>query len=89
VGVHNILPALVSTALAGAGLAVFYMVTYRRVGSTIQNMGALLHFHLTSGIRPHPELNLRDPSTIRIPYGLAIAAGTFFIFLSTATFWRG
>ena len=89
VGVHNILLTLVTTAMAGAGLAVLYMVSCRRVGSTIQNMGALLHFHLTSGIRPHPELNLRDPSTIRIPYGLAIAAGTLFLFLSTATFWWG
>ncbi|HEV2383040.1 MAG TPA: A24 family peptidase [Terriglobia bacterium] len=86
VGLQHAVLAMVFTAFAGAALAVLYMVFHRRVSSTLQNMGELLHFHLTSGIRPHPEVNLQDPVAIRVPYGLAIAAGTLFLFLSNATF---
>ena len=86
VGLPHVVLVMVFTAIAGAGLAVLYMVFYRRVSSTLQNMGELLHFHLRSGIRPHPDVNLQDPGAIRVPYGLAIAAGTLFLFLSTATF---
>lgn len=89
VGIQHIVLAMVATAIAGAGLAVFYMVFYGRTGSTLQNMGELLQFHLTSGIRPHPEINLQDPSAIRVPYGLAIAMGTFFLFISAGTLLRG
>ena len=89
VGVQHIALTMVATAIAGAGLAVFYMLFYRRIGSTLQNMGELLHFHLTSGVRPHPEINLQDPAAIRVPYGLAIAMGTFFLFISTGMLLRG
>jgi prepilin peptidase CpaA len=34
----------------------------------------LLH-HGSAGLRPHPDLNLSNPGTLRLPYGLAIAAG--------------
>lgn len=86
VGIHHIVLAMVATAIAGAGLAVFYVVFYGRIGGTLQNMGELLQFHLTSGIRPHPGINLQDPSAIRVPYGLAIAMGTLCLLMSSATF---
>jgi prepilin peptidase CpaA len=65
------------------------MVFYRRVGSTVMNAGELLRFHVTAGIKPHPELSLQSQGALRMPYGVAIAAGTLYLFLSTATFWRG
>jgi prepilin peptidase CpaA len=80
---------LLATALAGGVLAVVYMVFYRRVASTVINAGQLLRFHVTSGLKPHPELSLQSQAALRMPYGLAIAAGTLYLFLSTATFWRG
>jgi prepilin peptidase CpaA len=80
---------LLATALAGGVLAVVYMVFYRRVGSTVMNAGELLRFHVTAGIKPHPELSLQSQGALRMPYGVAIAAGTLYLFLSTATFWRG
>jgi len=80
---------LLATALAGGILAAVYMVSYRRVASTVVNAGQLLRFHVTSGIKPHPELNLEGQTSLRMPYGLAIAAGTLYLFLSTAPFWRG
>ena len=88
-GLRQSVVLLIATALAGGVLAVFYMVFYGRVGSTVVNAGELVRFHLASGVKPHPELNLESKSALRMPYGLAIAAGTFYLFLSTATFWRG
>ena len=82
VGLHGTLRVLIATALAGGILAVVYMVFYKRVGSTFRNVGLLLRFHLWSGVRPHPELNLQGPATIRLPYGLAIAMGTLYLLIS-------
>jgi prepilin peptidase CpaA len=84
VGLQGTLRVLIATALAGGVLAVVYMVFYKRVGSTFRNVGVLLRFHLTSGVRPHPELNLQGPATIRLPYGLAIAMGTLYLLISAS-----
>jgi prepilin peptidase CpaA len=84
VGYHGSLTVLIATALAGGVLALVYMTFYKRTFSTIRNMGALLRFHLTSGVRPHPELNLQGTKTIRLPYGIAIAIGTIYLLISTS-----
>jgi len=83
-GLHQTLRVLVATALAGGALAVFYMVFYKRVGSTFRNLGKLLRFHLTSGVRPHPELSLQGSEAIRVPYGLAIALGALYVLISSS-----
>lgn len=83
VGLHRTLTVLIATALVGGILAVIYMVFYKRIAGTFRNLGVLLRFHLTSGVKPHPKLNLQDSKTIRLPYGLAIAAGTLYLLFST------
>lgn len=83
-GIGPAVLVMVYAAFAGLGIAVFYMLFYHRVGSTFMNVGELLRFHVTSGVKPHPEINLQDPAAIRMPYGLAIAIGTLFVFVSTA-----
>jgi prepilin peptidase CpaA len=88
VGAWPAVLVMVYTAFAGFGIAVFYMLFYGRVGSTLANVGELVRFHLTSGVKPHPEINLEDPAAIRMPYGLAIAVGTLFLFASTAPVFR-
>lgn len=88
-GLKQSAPLLIATALAGGVLAVVYMVFYRRIGGTLVNAGTLLRYHVTSGIKPHPELNLQSNATLRMPYGVAIAAGALYLFLSTTTFGRG
>lgn len=88
VGAWPAVHVMVYTAFAGLAIAIFYMVFYRRIGSTLLNAGALLRFHLTSGVKPHPEINLQDPGAMRMPYGLAIAIGTLFVFVSTPHVWR-
>ena len=88
-GLRESAELLLATALAGGVLAILYMVFNRRVASTVLNAGELLRFHLTAGIKPHPKLSLQSKTSLHMPYGLAIAAGTLYLFLSTATFWRG
>ena len=83
VGIWPTLLVILYTAFAGLGIAVFYMTFYGRVGDTMGNVGELVRFHLTSGVKPHPKINLQDPGAIRMPYGLAIAMGTLFLFVST------
>jgi prepilin peptidase CpaA len=77
-GIHQGLITLLATAIAGGVLAVGYMVFYRRGSHTIRNMGSLVRFHLTSGLRSHPEINLKSSDAVKIPYAVAIAIGTVY-----------
>ncbi len=84
VGLHQAFNLLIATAFAGGILALYYMIFYKRVGSTFRNLGSLLWFHLRSGVRPHPEINLQHPEAIRVPYGLAIALGALYVLISAS-----
>lgn len=89
VGVWPSVLIMVYTAFAGFVLAIIYMVFYKRIGQTFSNVAELLRFHLRSGFHSHPEINLQDAEAVCLPYGLAIAIGTLFLFVSTTTFLRG
>ena len=43
---------------------------------TLFNVAALASHHQQQGLTPHPELNVLNASTLRLPYGIAIAAGS-------------
>ena len=86
-GLRHLVVIMVVTALAGGILALGYMIVRKRGLSTLRNVGALLRFHVVFGLAPHPEINLENPQAIRIPYALAIAAGTFYAY--GMTFLRG
>lgn len=77
-GIHEGLITVLATAIAGGILAVGYMVFYRRGSDTLRNMGSLMRFHLASGLRSHPEINVKSPGAIKIPYAVAIAIGTVY-----------
>jgi prepilin peptidase CpaA len=66
---------LVGTAVLGGVFALVVAVLRRRLKPTLANVGRLLLYHGAAGLRPHPELNFLNPQTLRLPYGLAIAAG--------------
>lgn len=85
-GTQQTLVVMMAAAISGGVLAIVYVVFNRRVWSTVQNIGELIRFHFTSGVRPHPELNLQDSGSVRLPYGLAIAFGTVYLLFSTGTF---
>jgi prepilin peptidase CpaA len=79
-GLRQLVVILIVTAIAGGILAVGYVVVRRRGLSTLRNVGALLRFHVMAGLAPHPQINLENPQAVRIPYALAIAAGTFYAY---------
>lgn len=69
---------LIVSALAGGILAIGYVVCRRQIRQTLVNSATLIFHHVTSGIQPHPILNVREPSSMRVPFGLAIAMGTLY-----------
>jgi prepilin peptidase CpaA len=86
-GTVQALAILIAAAIAGGILAVCYIVFYRQVLRTFLNTVELIRHHLSSGLQPHPVFNIREPSSMRVPYGLAIAMGT--LYCVGNTFWRG
>ncbi len=75
-GLSLIAPLLILTSLAGGVMAVGVALYHRRLKQTVVNLCALALHHRTAGLAPHPELNLDNQQALRLPYALAIAAGS-------------
>jgi prepilin peptidase CpaA len=82
VGPRHVINILVATGIAGGVLALIYAAYRGRLRTTLSNVGAVLRFHAWAGLQAHPELNLDNPATLRLPYGLAIATGTLCAFIA-------
>ena len=67
---------LILTALAGGVMALGLALRHHRIKETMVNIGALVVHHRSKGLAPHPELNIGNAQTLRLPYALAIAAGS-------------
>jgi len=67
-----------TTAMAGGALAILVMVFTGRVLRTLRSTLAVAGFHVVHGLRTHPVVNLDNPAAVRLPYGLAFAAGTLY-----------
>jgi prepilin peptidase CpaA len=87
VGYHSAGIALIVCALAGGLIALGYVVILKRYRTTFSNIASLIRFHAHSGLRENPELNLSSANAVRMPYGLAIAAGAVGTLISTV--WKG
>lgn len=87
VGYHHSLLALIVCALAGGVIALGYVIVLKRYKTTVTNVGSLVKFHAASGLRQNPNLNLSTANAVRMPYGVAIAAGAVGTLLSTV--WKG
>ncbi|MHB8302659.1 MAG: A24 family peptidase [Acidobacteriaceae bacterium] len=66
---------VLATVLLGGMFALAVALTHGRLRSTVANVGALISYHGRFGLVEHPELNLLNKATLRLPYGVAIAAG--------------
>lgn len=75
-GLSRVGPLLIWTSLAGGVMAVGLALYRRRLKETLMNIGTLAVHHGSAGLVPHSELNLRNEQTLRLPYALAIAAGS-------------
>jgi prepilin peptidase CpaA len=74
-GISFVAEMLIATAIAGGVLAVILVVARGRVKQMLSNLAVLAAHHKSRGLQPHPELNVTNQRTLRLPYGLAIAAG--------------
>lgn len=87
VGSTQVVTMLIAAAFAGGLLALAYMIFGHLVRQTLRNVLELARFRLTSGLRPHPFLNVREPGSMRVPFGAAIAMGTLYC-AGNAVWWR-
>ena len=75
-GLSLIAPLLISTSLAGGGMALGLALYHRRFKETMLNICALAAHHRSEGLVPHPQLNVGDARAMRLPYAIAIATGS-------------
>lgn len=78
VGLSAAWHVMFATALAGGLLAIIFMVFSGRVVQTLRNTLWVAGFHLQHGLQVHPVVNLDNAGLVRMPYGLAFAAGTLY-----------
>ncbi len=76
-----------ATAVAGGALAIVFIVASGRIVETLRNTLWVVAFHAQHGLQKHPVVNLDNPGAVRMPYGLAFAAGTLYWAVSTQL-WR-
>jgi prepilin peptidase CpaA len=67
---------LILTALAGGVMAIGLALYRHQLVETWNNMQALAVHHQRMGLTPHPQFNISNERTLRLPYALAIAAGS-------------
>ncbi len=75
-GISLVAPLLILTSLAGGVMAIGLAMYRRRLKKTLLNLWALVLHHRTAGLAPHPEFNVDNAQALRLPYALAIAAGS-------------
>jgi prepilin peptidase CpaA len=78
IGLSSVGTLLISTALAGGLFAIAVSLARGVFRETFANASALLTHHGTRGLVPHPEFNLTNPTTIRLPFAVPIAAGCLY-----------
>jgi prepilin peptidase CpaA len=67
---------LILTALAGGAMAIALALYRGQLARTLVNMYTLAVHHRTMGLTPHPQFNIGNDRTLRLPYALAIAVGS-------------
>jgi len=86
-GSERVIDLLLVTAVAGGVIAIGGMVRRKRVSTTLWNALELMRHHLTSGLRPHPEFDLKRPDSMCVPFAPAIAIGALYCW-SLTLLWR-
>jgi len=81
VGTSNIKDVLISTVVIGAVMGIALAIYRGKLGETLRNVFTLVQHHRVAGLEAHPELNVRNPASLRLPYALPIAAGCLLTFV--------
>ena len=66
---------LLTTAFAGAAYGLAVAIRRKTLRQTQANVATIVEHHSREGLKPHPELNVANPETVRLPFALPIAAG--------------
>ena len=80
VGYHSVLELLLATMIMGGLFALALAIFRGRLKQTFRNIVALVIHHRLQGLAPHPDINLKNTQTLRLPYAIAIAAGCLVTF---------
>jgi prepilin peptidase CpaA len=75
-----VLFVLLASFLVSGLIAVIHMVQMRRVKETFRNMLVLVRGIFAFGIKPNPRVSLDNPRSLKLPYGVAVAAATVICF---------
>lgn len=78
----QLLFAFVLTAIFGGLIAVGWAVFGGFLGELFTGSSDLVFGFAKRGLRPHPDLLLKNPNTRKMPYAPAIAAGTILSFFA-------
>jgi prepilin peptidase CpaA len=87
VGSKQVMTLILAAALAGGVLAIGRIIFRNMLGETLRNTMRLIYYRFTSGLQPHPELNVQSPGSQRVPFGVAIAVGALSC-AGNAIWWR-
>jgi prepilin peptidase CpaA len=87
VGPSTSLQIVLASAIAGGIFAILFSLWQGRLRTVLRNATDLIKFHAAVGAEVHPTLNLSNPQSVRLPYGVAIAAGVLYSVL--AFYYRG
>jgi prepilin peptidase CpaA len=79
-GLSNIAYLLILTAISGGVMGMGLALLRGRLRQTLSNVATLTSHHTHQGLHPHPELNIANPQTLRLPYALAITGGSILTF---------
>jgi prepilin peptidase CpaA len=76
IGLSNSPYLLILTSLAGGAMGIALALLRGQLRTTLFNVKAIATHHTHQGLTPHPEHNVRNTQALRLPYGVAIAAGS-------------
>jgi prepilin peptidase CpaA len=84
VGTGNIKDVLLATVIIGGVMGIALALYRGQLKQMVLNVTTLVEHHRAEGLTEHPELNVRNPASLRLPYALPIAAGCLVAFLMTS-----
>lgn len=82
-GLSKWMLAMKVAIFAAGAMALVQMFRHKAVRQTLHNMGQIIKGLVTGGFKPHPVVNVKNPASMRSPFGVAAAVGTLI-----AVFWH-
>jgi len=80
VGPIMFLFVLLASVLVSGVMGVALMMWKNQVGNTFRKISVLVRGVWAFGLKPNPQASLDTPDSLKMPYGVAVAAGTVLCF---------